>query len=146
MDSFRGTFTHSFTHKHVLCTRLRACRRAPLPPRLPRYRSSCKASYLQGLASPSPSPCSLCSSVNSLWLLCSQRTFCGLYLLPKLCVQPGSDSGLKNLSRPRINHPSTAQAERGECDIWDVLATALPSPLPFPPAVCSPPWGMARTP
>ena len=61
-------------------------------------------------------------------------------------AQPGSDSGLKNLSRPRINHPSTAQAERGECDIWDVLATALPSPLPFPPAVCSPPWGMARTP
>ena len=145
MDSFRGTFTHSFTHKHVLCTRLRACRRAPLPPRLPRYRSSCKAGYLQGLASPSPSPCSLCSSVNSLWLLCSQHTFCGLYLLPKLCAQPGSDSGLKNLSRPCINHPSIAQAEQGECDIWDVLATALPSPLPFPLAVCSPPWGMVRT-
>lgn len=98
------------------------------------------------MASPSPSPCSLCSPVNSLWLLCSQCTFCGLYLLPKLHAQPGSDSGLKNLSRPCINHPSIAQAEQGECDIWDVLTTALPSPLPFPLAVCSLPWGMARTP
>lgn len=60
------------------------------------------------------------SSGSGIWLLSVfQSSSYGLYLLAKLCAQPGFDSGLKSLCilGSNKNHPSNHKGGWGECEL-----------------------------